>query len=119
MEAGRFLPAVVASGRSTPGRYAANGVTCENNTVGPQCILTTMPTVLRVGPYRLFFYSADRGESAHVHIEREAKHAKFWLDPVRLYESRGFNRVEIKRLRGLVERNESRLLEAWHEFFSK
>ncbi len=26
-----------------------------------------MPTVLRSGPYRLFFYSADRGELLHIH----------------------------------------------------
>ena len=54
-----------------------------------------------------------------MHVEREAKRAKFWLDPVRLHESRGFNRAEINRLRGLVERNESGLLEAWHEFFGE
>ena len=54
-----------------------------------------------------------------MHMEREAKRAKFWLDPVRLHESRGFNRAEINRLRGLVGRNESRLLEAWHEFFGE
>ena len=82
-------------------------------------ILTAMPTILRAGPYRFFFYSADREEAPHVHVEREAKRAKFWLDPVRLHESRGFNRAEINRLRGLVERNESRLLEAWHEFFGE
>jgi hypothetical protein len=28
-----------------------------------------MPTVLRSGPYRFFFYSADRGEPPHVHVE--------------------------------------------------
>ncbi|OFX30254.1 MAG: hypothetical protein A2Z07_01405 [Armatimonadetes bacterium RBG_16_67_12] len=76
-----------------------------------------MPTILRVGPYRFFFYSADREEPPHVHVEHEAKRAKFWLDPVRLHESRGFNRVEINRVKELVEHNESRLSEAWHEFF--
>jgi Domain of unknown function (DUF4160) len=46
-----------------------------------------MPTVLRSGPYRLFFYSGDRDEPRHVHVEREANLAKLWLDPVRLAES--------------------------------
>lgn len=31
-----------------------------------------MPTVLRVGPYRFFFYAGDRSEPAHVHVERDA-----------------------------------------------
>jgi hypothetical protein len=46
-----------------------------------------MPTILRVGSYRFFFYAGDRDEPAHVHIEREDKVAKFWLDPVRLHNS--------------------------------
>jgi len=76
-----------------------------------------MPTVLRVGAYRMFFYSADRGEPLHIHVEREAKRAKFWLNPVRLHESGGFSRSEISRLRVLIERHEQRLLGGWHEFF--
>ncbi|MGB0911926.1 MAG: DUF4160 domain-containing protein [Nitrospirales bacterium] len=36
-----------------------------------------MPTVLRVGPYRFFFFAGDRNEPSHVHIERDEKIAKF------------------------------------------
>jgi hypothetical protein len=36
-----------------------------------------MPTVLRTGPYRLFFYSGDGGEPPHVHAERDDAVAKF------------------------------------------
>ena len=43
-----------------------------------------MPTVFKNGPYRFFFYSNDRDEPIHVHVEREDMTAKFWLDPVRL-----------------------------------
>jgi hypothetical protein len=49
-----------------------------------------MPTVLRIGPYRLFFYAGDRDEPEHVHVERDDRVAKFWLDPVRLQRSGGF-----------------------------
>jgi hypothetical protein len=52
-----------------------------------------MPTILRVGPYRLFFYAGDRDEPPDVHVEREDKIAKFWLDPVRLHGSGRFNRA--------------------------
>ena len=48
-----------------------------------------MPTVLRVGPYRLFFYSGDGREPPHVHVERDDSLAKFWLAPVRLASSQG------------------------------
>lgn len=54
-----------------------------------------MPTVLRRGPYRFFFYAGDRDEPPHVHIEHEDRQAKFWLDPVRLERSGGFSRAEV------------------------
>lgn len=41
-----------------------------------------MPTVMRRGPYRMFFYSGDRVEPPHVHVERGDNEAKLWLDPV-------------------------------------
>jgi hypothetical protein len=77
-----------------------------------------MPTVLRTGPYRFFFYAGDRDEPPHVHVERDANKAKFWLDPVRLQNSGGFSRTEINRIQDLVEENLEALLESWNEFFN-
>jgi hypothetical protein len=76
-----------------------------------------MPTVLRVGPYRFFFYASDRQEPPHVHVERDDKVAKFWLQPVRLEGSGGFSRREINRIQKLVEKNVEKLLRCWNEYF--
>lgn len=76
-----------------------------------------MPTVLRSGPYRLFFYSADQNEPPHVHVERDTSRAKFWLDPIRLAESGGFRRAEIGRIEKLVAENAASLVRAWDDFF--
>jgi hypothetical protein len=76
-----------------------------------------MPTVLRAGPYRFFFWSSDSGEPRHVHVERESMRAKFWLDPVRLQESGGFSRLELQKIRSLVERHRATLVRSWDEFF--
>ena len=76
-----------------------------------------MPTVLRVGPYRFFFYAGDRDEPPHVHVEREAKVAKFWLDPVRLHRSGGFSQTEVGRIHKLVSNHRMELLEAWNAYF--
>ncbi|MCH7622332.1 MAG: DUF4160 domain-containing protein [Chloroflexi bacterium] len=76
-----------------------------------------MPTVLRVGPYRFFFYAGDRDESQHVHVERDDSIAKFWLDPIRLQSSGGFSRTEIARIQRLVTEHCSRLVEAWNVYF--
>ena len=76
------------------------------------------PTILREGPYRLFFYSGDRYEQPHVHIERDDKTAKIWLNPVRLESNLGFRPSEIREIIQVVERNREILLEYWHEYFS-
>lgn len=77
-----------------------------------------MPTILRKGPYRFFFYAGDRNEPAHVHIERDDKVAKFWLEPVRLNTSGGFSRTEIRRIQQLVKTHANELKEAWNAYFS-
>ena len=77
-----------------------------------------MPTVLRVGAYRFFVYAGDREEPPHVHIERDDRVAKFWLDPVRLKSSGGFARIELQRIQRLVEQNEERLMRSWNEYFN-
>jgi hypothetical protein len=76
-----------------------------------------MPTILKVGPYRFFFYAGDRDEPKHVHIERDENIAKFWLNPVRLQRSGGFNRMEICKIHKIILGNHSLLLEAWNEYF--
>ena len=76
-----------------------------------------MPTVLRQGPYRFFFYASDRDEPIHIHVERDDNVAKFWLDPVRLQSSGGFSRMEINQIERLVIEQQHYLLEAWNEYF--
>ena len=76
-----------------------------------------MPTVLRVGPYRFFFYAGDGSEPPHIHVEHDDREAKFWLDPVRLERSRGFRRQEISHIRQLIDESREQLLERWNEFF--
>ena len=76
-----------------------------------------MPTVLRSGPYRLFFYSGDRDEPPHVHVERDDEIAKVWLDPVRMERNAGFRAADLKKILQIVEDNQGKLMEAWHDYF--
>jgi hypothetical protein len=77
-----------------------------------------VPTVHRDGPYRFFFYSADRNEPVPVHVERDANRAKFWLDPVRLARSGGFAAAELREVERVVVANQQLLLGKWNEYFS-
>ena len=76
-----------------------------------------MPTVFRSGPYRLYFYSHDGAEPAHIHVDRERFSAKFWLEPVGLARNLGFRPVELRRIERLVTDEQPNLLEAWHGYF--
>jgi len=78
-----------------------------------------MPTVIVSGPYRLFFYSGDGNEPAHIHAQRDEMVAKFWLNPVRLGAGGGFAQPELREIRRLIEQNEKTLLGRWNEFFAR
>lgn len=80
--------------------------------------LVRMPTVLRHGPYRFFFFASDSDEPPHVHVERDDATAKFWLEPVRLQESHGFNRPTLGEVQEIIHENAEQLLRSWNEFFS-
>jgi len=76
-----------------------------------------MPTVLRLGPYRFYFYSHEPNEPPHVHVDRDDGSAKFWLDPVQLAGNFGFRAHELREIQSIVSQFQVRLLEAWIEFF--
>jgi hypothetical protein len=75
-----------------------------------------VPTVLREGPYRIYFYSHEAGEPPHVHIDRDDQSAKFWLDPVELGRNLGFGATELRAIERLVAQHQAELLESWHDF---
>ena len=77
-----------------------------------------MPTVLRYGPYRLYFYSHEPNEPPHVHIDRDDLTCKFWIDPVALVRNLGFSAKELREVERLVIDNRQELLETWNEYFS-
>jgi hypothetical protein len=76
-----------------------------------------MPTVLRSGPYRFYFYSHEPNEPPHVHVDRGALSAKFWLRPVALVRNHGFRASELNKIESIVVANRDAILEAWHGHF--
>jgi hypothetical protein len=76
-----------------------------------------MPTILKSGPYRLFFFSDEGREAPHVHVERDQLTAKFWLNPVRLARDNGFSARELRTIVRLVESHEETCWQAWHDYF--
>ncbi len=77
-----------------------------------------MPTVLRVGPYRFFFYSNEGCEPAHVHVAASGKEAKVWLATLELASSYGFRPHELGEILRIASENRTLLLEAWNGYFA-
>ncbi len=76
-----------------------------------------MPTILRIGAYRFYFYSHEPNEPPHIHIDRGNLTAKFWLQSVSLAQNIGFPAKELRKLQSMVIENQTQLLEAWYEYF--
>jgi hypothetical protein len=76
-----------------------------------------MPTVLRDGPYAFIFFSSDQNEPPHIHVKRDRKIAKFWLEPVSLARNKGVKKHELKKMSRLVVEHRELFSEAWHDYF--
>jgi hypothetical protein len=76
-----------------------------------------MPTLIKIGPYRFFFYSNEGTEPPHVHVQKENNLAKFWLTPVALASSSRFKSYELNEIERYVLENQIQFLEAWNEYF--
>ena len=75
-----------------------------------------MPTVLRSGPYRFYFYSHEPNEPPHIHVDRDESSCKIWLLPVAMSSNLGFRARELREIERLVQLNGDTLLKAWREF---
>jgi len=75
-----------------------------------------LPTVKNIsGPYRFFFCSFDCNEPMHVHVQRENRVCKFWLEPVALSKNHGFSPKELNSVRKIIQLNRSKIAEEWNE----
>lgn len=76
-----------------------------------------MPTVLRIGSFRFFFFSRENNEPPHIHVAASGKEAKVWLESIELASSYGLKPHELAEIMALVRDHKNFLLEAWHEHF--
>jgi hypothetical protein len=70
-----------------------------------------------VGQYRFFFYSNEGEDPPHIHVRREDRIAKFWLEPVELAASKRFASHELREIMAIVLQRREEFIEAWNEHF--
>jgi hypothetical protein len=76
-----------------------------------------MPTLLRDGPYRFYFYSGDVAEPHHIHVDGSDASAKFWLKPVSLHYNLGFSARELRAIERVVIEHRQQFVKAWDAYF--
>jgi len=76
-----------------------------------------MPTILRWGPYRAFFYWNERDEPPHVHVRAGDHEAKFWLHDLSIAANAGFPAHEIGAIIRYLRSHQESLEGKWHEYF--
>ena len=76
-----------------------------------------MPTVLKIGPYRFYFFSREESR-IHIHVSCSDGEAKFWLEPeIELATNYKLSRVQLKQIEKLVEDHYDEFKTAWNHYF--
>lgn len=77
------------------------------------------PTVLRDGPFRLFFFSREE-ERIHIHVAHPDGEAKFWLDPaIAVAAVVGLSPKLVGDAEAIVRRHEQEVRDAWKRHFGR
>ena len=77
------------------------------------------PTILREGPYRLFFFSREE-RRMHVHVAHPEGEAKFWMEPrVELADAVGLGAQHLSVAEELVRRHHEEIRHAWTRHFGR
>jgi hypothetical protein len=75
------------------------------------------PTVVRDGPFRLFFFSREEPR-IHVHVAHPDGEAKFWLTPsVHVATATGLSSRQLNDAQSVVEAHLKEIEDAWNHHF--
>jgi hypothetical protein len=76
-----------------------------------------MPTLLRWKGYRFFFYSADGWEPAHIHVVKDGKEVKLWLNDVSVAVNMGYSARELGEIIRKTRDERGVFMETWNGYF--
>ncbi|WP_174803966.1 DUF4160 domain-containing protein [Martelella limonii] len=76
-----------------------------------------MPTLLIWHGCRFRFYALDRGEPPHVHVVKDDKSLKVWLETMAVARNIGYNDREIERIVSVISEHQAEWIGVWNDFF--
>ncbi len=76
-----------------------------------------MPTILRIGNLRFFFFSKEENRK-HIHVVSPEGEAKFWLEPaIELAQNYKFSQKELGKIEKIIKEYYNIFIKAWEEYF--
>jgi Domain of unknown function (DUF4160) len=76
-----------------------------------------LPVVFRWRGHRFLFYSKEIGEPPHIHVLKDGKQLKVWLDSMGVARNAGFAPHEVNDILRVVGQQHTNFLEAWNDYF--
>ena len=77
------------------------------------------PTILREGPFRLFFFSREEPRM-HVHVSHPDGEAKFWLEPeLSASVVVGLSPRQVAEAEEIVRHHQEEIRDAWIRHFGR
>lgn len=79
-----------------------------------------MPVVFRHRNFRFFFYCNEGNprEPLHIHVQGDGAEAKFWVRPVCLAHSDGFDARTLRELAAVIETKADQIERTWNDYFA-
>lgn len=74
-----------------------------------------MPTILEENGYSVMVFTREPKEPAHVHVMKDRKLAKFWLESLEVAKNRGYRSHELTAIRRIIKAHQPRLKKAYEK----
>jgi Domain of unknown function (DUF4160) len=78
-----------------------------------------MPIVLRIGPYRFYFFPDESNQPPHIHSKTGDGECKFWLNPVKLADNKNLSPKTIRTIEKIVFENNLFLYAKLQEYHAR
>lgn len=76
-----------------------------------------MPRVFEWKGWRFEFYSLDGAEPPHIHIRKDNKETKVWLENLAIARNKRCTDKELNELLDVVKSHRQEFMERWNEHF--
>ncbi len=73
-----------------------------------------MPTIKNIKGYRFYFWSHEVNEPVHIHVSKQGRQCKIWLDDLSVAHSY-FPKHELTKIKKMVAENTAEIRKRWNE----